>query len=40
MDLAQQVDVRGTPTYYISGRKTMARDLTTYKKEIDELLNK
>lgn len=40
MDLGQQVEVRGTPTYYINGRKTMARDLNTYKKEIDEILKK
>ncbi|MDP2653605.1 MAG: thioredoxin domain-containing protein [Candidatus Omnitrophota bacterium] len=40
MELAQKVDVQGTPTYYINGRKTMARDMATYKKEIDEILGK
>lgn len=39
-DMAQKVEVRGTPTYFINGRKTMARDLDTYKKEIDEILKK
>lgn len=38
MFLAQQVEFKGTPTYYINGRKTMARDLATYKKEIDAVL--
>ena len=36
--LGESVDVRGTPTYYINGRKTMARDLVSFKKEIDALL--
>ena len=40
MALAQKVAVRGTPTFYINGRKTKARDLATFKKEIDEILNK
>lgn len=40
MKQAAQVDVRGTPTYFINGRKTMARDLAGYKKEIEEILNK
>jgi len=40
MALGAQVDVRGTPTYYINGRKTMARNLDMYKKEIDAILNK
>lgn len=35
-----KVDVRGTPTYYLNGRKTMARDLATYKREIDAILEK
>ncbi len=34
------VEVRGTPTFYINGRKTSARDLGTFKKEIEEILNK
>lgn len=33
-----QVDVRGTPTYYINGKKTMARDINSYKREIDAIL--
>jgi len=38
MRLGQQVDVRGTPTFYINGRKTMSRNLAGYKREIDALL--
>ena len=38
MELAQRADVRGTPTYYINGRKTMARDLAGFKTEIDKIL--
>ena len=38
MDLAVKVDVRGTPTYFINGHKTMARDLNSYKTEIDKIL--
>ena len=37
-ELAQRADVRGTPTYYINGRKTMARDLDGFKREIDKIL--
>ena len=40
IELGGKVEVRGTPTYYINGRKTMARNLEMYKKEIDEILNK
>lgn len=40
MDLAQQVNVRGTPTFYINGKKTNARDFNGWKKEIDQILNK
>ena len=36
--LGESVDVRGTPTYFINGRKTMARDLASYKKEIDAIV--
>jgi len=36
--LAAQVGVQGTPTFLINGRKTMARDLNTYKTEIDKIL--
>lgn len=40
MTLGQEVQVRGTPTFYINGRKTQARDLSTFKKEIDAILKK
>ena len=40
MDLASQVDVRGTPTFYINGKKTSARDFSGFKTEIDALLAK
>ncbi len=39
MQLGQKVQVRGTPTFYLNGRKTRARDLATFKKEIDKILN-
>ncbi len=39
MGLAGQVDVRGTPTFYINGRKTVARDLNAFKTEIEKILN-
>jgi len=39
-DLGMQVDVRGTPTYYLNGRKTSARDVEKFKAEIEEILNK
>ena len=38
MNLAEGVDVRGTPTFYMNGRKTMARDVGGLKKEIDKIL--
>ncbi len=38
--LGRKVDVRGTPTFYLNGRKTMARDLAGFKKEIDAILEK
>ncbi len=38
MDLAEKVDVRGTPTFFLNGKKTMARDLASFKREIDEIL--
>lgn len=37
--LGGQVNVRGTPTFYINGRKTNARDVAGFKKEIDSILN-
>ncbi len=36
--LGGQVSVRGTPTFYINGRKTNARDLNAFKREIDQIL--
>jgi protein-disulfide isomerase len=38
MQLAQASDVRGTPTFYLNGRKTNARDINGFKSEIDPLL--
>jgi protein-disulfide isomerase len=38
MQLAQSVDVRGTPTFYLNGRKTNSRDLSSFKSQIDPLL--
>ncbi len=38
MQLAQSVDVRGTPTFYLNGRKTNARDLSSFKAQIDPIL--
>lgn|GEM_PF-687561 len=39
-DLGSSVQVFGTPTYYINGRKTKARDLAAFKAEIDAILKK
>jgi len=39
MQLAGAVDVRGTPTFYLNGKKTNARDLGTFKSQIDPLLS-
>ena len=36
--LAGQSDVMGTPTFFINGKKTMARDFNSYKQEIDKIL--
>ncbi len=33
--LGQQVDVRGTPTFFVNGRKTQAREFAAFKSEID-----
>src|SRR5208283_3046944 len=38
MQLGASVDVRGTPTFYLNGRKTNARDLSTFKSQIDPLV--
>jgi protein-disulfide isomerase len=38
LELGAEVDVRGTPTMYLNGRKTAARDLARFRKEIDAVL--
>jgi protein-disulfide isomerase len=38
MQLGESVDVRGTPTFYLNGRKTNARDLASFKVQIDAIL--
>ncbi len=38
MQLGSSVDVRGTPTFYLNGHKTNARDLNSFKTEIDAIL--
>lgn len=38
MALGSKVDVRGTPTYYINGRKTNARDVASWKQAIEQAL--
>ena len=40
LQLGEKSDVGGTPTFFINGKKTMARDTEGYKKEIDALLAK
>ena len=37
--LANQAGVQGTPTFFINGRLTSARDLAGYKTEIDKILS-
>ncbi len=38
VQLGIKVEVRGTPTFYINGRKTRARDVATWKAEIEKAL--
>jgi len=38
MNLGMQVDVRGTPTYFVNGQKTMSRSFEAFKKQIDVIL--
>ena len=38
IDLGNQVQVRGTPTFYINGRKTNARDVAGWKAAIEQAL--
>lgn len=40
MQLGGKVNVRGTPTFYLNGKKTQARDLNSFKTEIDAILTK
>jgi protein-disulfide isomerase len=40
MALAQRVDVQGTPTFFLNGKKTSARDFAGYKTEIDQILGR
>ncbi|MBU0469514.1 MAG: DsbA family protein [Candidatus Omnitrophica bacterium] len=37
--LGSKIGVRGTPTFYINGRKTAARDLAGYEAEINKILS-
>ena len=39
ISLGNKVEVRGTPTIYINGRKTKARSLDSFKSEIELILN-
>lgn len=39
MDLGSQSDVRGTPTFFLNGKKSNARDLNSWKAEIDAILS-
>ncbi len=39
ISLGNRVEVRGTPTIYINGRKTKARSLDSFKSEIEAILN-
>jgi len=38
LQLGAAVDVHGTPTFYLNGRKTNARDLNSFKVQIDAIL--
>jgi len=38
MQLGESVDVRGTPTFYLNGKKTNSRDINSFKAEIDAIL--
>ncbi len=38
MKMAEEIDVRGTPTFFLNGRKTNARDINAFKAQIDPLL--
>ncbi|MBF0478294.1 MAG: thioredoxin domain-containing protein [Candidatus Omnitrophica bacterium] len=38
MALGQKVSVRGTPTFFINGKQTRARDVDSFKKEFEAIL--
>ncbi len=38
MSLGSQSQVRGTPTFFLNGKKTMSRDLNGFKSEIEQIL--
>ena len=38
MKMAEASDVRGTPTFFLNGKKTNARDFNGFKTEIDSAL--
>lgn len=38
MTVAGSSDVRGTPTFFINGKRTNARDMVAFKQEIDKIL--
>jgi len=38
MDAVRAAEVRGTPTFFLNGKKTRARDLDSFKAEIDKIL--
>jgi protein-disulfide isomerase len=40
MALVTQAEVRGTPTFFINGRRTRSRDFASLKQEIDAILQK
>ena len=40
MAAAQSANVRGTPTFYLNGKQTNARDLNAWKAEIDAIFGK
>jgi protein-disulfide isomerase len=39
MALGNSIDVRGTPTMFLGGRKAQSRDLDGYKREVDQILS-
>ncbi|MGR3304328.1 MAG: DsbA family protein [Candidatus Scalindua sp.] len=39
LTLGQKVGVRGTPSFYINGKKSQSRDIGSWKREIDQILN-